>query len=112
MTRRGSVKELSQKFIENAVESTKTERVTYPKAGLILRTSSFKQTEMGSDVSRGSSPGEIEFGKTISLESMDSVSEPKSGRIPGVAKSFLDSKTRVTGVQDCISRMKNADTGK
>ncbi|XP_076251085.1 uncharacterized protein LOC143190423 isoform X3 [Rhynchophorus ferrugineus] len=56
VNRRGSVKAISQKFIENAVETLKSERqTTYPKAGLILRTSSFKSTE--DPHSREGSPG-------------------------------------------------------
>lgn len=78
--RRGSVKCLTEKFIKNAgtvnkfynihynpdlfyryilkftVETSKTEKSTYPKAGLILRTSSFKDNASGAS-SRSSTPG-------------------------------------------------------
>ncbi|XP_044735500.1 microtubule-associated protein futsch isoform X2 [Chrysoperla carnea] len=109
ITRRGSVKEMSKKFIENAVESVQTERKSsYPKAGLILRTSSFKEQIAGSDFdSRASTPGMNEFSKTISLESMESANESKTTRRTD-SKTFLNSQTRVTGVQDVISRMKNS----
>ncbi|KAH0998575.1 hypothetical protein HUJ05_013365, partial [Dendroctonus ponderosae] len=58
VNRRGSVKEISKKFIDNAVETLKSERqTTYPKAGLILRSSSFKSTNGEGELdSRESSP--------------------------------------------------------
>nr|CAI5839322.1 unnamed protein product [Callosobruchus analis] len=85
ITRRNSVKEISQKFIDNAVDILKSERQTsYPKAGLILRTSSFKDSRTGDSKQcrRGSSGGET---------------------------TFLTNKSRVTGVQDVIDRMKTEE---
>ncbi|XP_060522944.1 serine/arginine repetitive matrix protein 2 isoform X2 [Cylas formicarius] len=85
--RRGSVKALSQKFIENAVETLKSERQTgtYPKAGLILRSSSFKSSEEGE--SREGSP----------------VDAAKGG------DTFLSNRNRISGVQDVITRMKTEE---
>ncbi|KAH9635504.1 hypothetical protein HF086_014997 [Spodoptera exigua] len=42
--RQSSVKSLTEKYIKSANESSKAERVTYPKAGLILRTSTMKDS--------------------------------------------------------------------
>ena len=43
--RRGSVKEMSEKFIQKEASSTLTEKTNnYPKAGLILRTNSRKNS--------------------------------------------------------------------
>lgn len=42
--RRGSVKEMSEKFIHRESSSSITEKSSYPKAGLILRTNSRKNS--------------------------------------------------------------------
>ncbi|KYB26034.1 hypothetical protein TcasGA2_TC033929 [Tribolium castaneum] len=95
LNRRGSVKALSQKFIENAVETSKSERQSsYPKAGLILRTSSFKET--GSSDSR---EGSTERTVTVKTSSSRTVA----------GETFLTNRSKVTGVQDVISRMKSED---
>ncbi|XP_044253053.1 uncharacterized protein LOC123004018 isoform X2 [Tribolium madens] len=95
LNRRGSVKALSQKFIENAVETSKSERQsTYPKAGLILRTSSFKET--GSSDSR---EGSAEKTVIVKMSSSRTVA----------GETFLTNRSKVTGVQDAISRMKSED---
>ncbi|XP_017783961.1 PREDICTED: titin isoform X2 [Nicrophorus vespilloides] len=93
VTRRGSVKEMSQKFLDNAVQTLKGERQsTYPKAGLILRTSSFKDTSSLS--SREASPIDV---------SEDEVTTVKS------SSTFLTNTSKVTNVQDVIGRMKAED---
>ncbi|KAL1497754.1 hypothetical protein ABEB36_008657 [Hypothenemus hampei] len=101
INRRGSVKEISKKFIDNAVETLKSERQTiYPKAGLILRSSSFKSTNVEGELdSRESSPEEREI-----ISTKTSVSTMKS-----TGDTFLSNKNRVTGVQDVLSRMKNEE---
>ncbi|KAF2898002.1 hypothetical protein ILUMI_08167, partial [Ignelater luminosus] len=106
VSRRGSVKEMSKKFIENAVETSKNERQSsYPKAGLILRTSSFKDTaKTGAGSSRESSPEKETVCKTVTVKKTTSSSS--SG---GRTDTFLNNQTRVRGVQDVITRMKNAD---
>lgn len=45
VVRRGSVKELSEKFINK--ESSKTSAATYPKAGLILRSQESRESTPG-----------------------------------------------------------------
>nr|XP_022906552.1 titin-like [Onthophagus taurus] len=101
VTRRGSVKEISQKFIENAVETLKSERKSsFPKAGLILRSSSFKDTKSPSPKSgssRETSPGYAQ-------------STTKTIKTSGTrTETFLTDHSKVTGVQDVITRMKNED---
>ncbi|CAG9856982.1 unnamed protein product [Phyllotreta striolata] len=87
--RRNSVKAISQKFIDSTVESLKSERQpAYPKAGLILRTSSFKDSKLDA---------------TKSDNSTDVVTSTKTSTSSG---SFLTNRTAVSGVQDVISRMK------
>nr|XP_023020334.1 uncharacterized protein LOC111508923 [Leptinotarsa decemlineata] len=96
VTRKNSVKELSQRFIDNAVETLKSERQTsYPKAGLILRTSSFKDRNSESDDEETSSA----FTESESITR----TRPVSGN------TFLANKTHVSGVKDVINRMKTED---
>ncbi|XP_077298792.1 uncharacterized protein LOC143920004 [Arctopsyche grandis] len=110
--RRGSVKCLTEKFIKNAVDTSKAEKSTYPKAGLILRTSSFRDNASASASSRSSTPGGVV--RTDSNTSVNST-EMNTSRVEHHHQqseshmSFLDSNTKVTGVQDIITRMKNAD---
>ncbi|XP_063904658.1 titin-like isoform X2 [Zophobas morio] len=95
-SRRGSVKALSQKFIDNAVETSKNERQSsYPKAGLILRTSSFKDSASSGDSREGSTE------RTTNVKT--STTRTVSG------ETFLTNRSKVTGVQDVISRMKTED---
>ncbi|KAG5891014.1 hypothetical protein JTB14_005788 [Gonioctena quinquepunctata] len=101
VTRRNSVKALSQKFIDNAVETLKSERQTsYPRAGLILRTSSFKDADSESDHEETSSTfAESECSTRIQTSTTRSVT----------GETFLTNKTRVTGVKDVINRMKTEE---
>ncbi|XP_018570913.1 titin isoform X2 [Anoplophora glabripennis] len=102
VARKNSVKALSQKFIENAVETLKSERqTTYPKAGLILRTSSFKDSGSGTDESRETSPANRECDSTVTVRT-------STTRTVG-GDTFLTNKNRVSGVKDVISRMKTED---
>ncbi|CAH0564491.1 unnamed protein product [Brassicogethes aeneus] len=95
-TRRGSVKAMSQKFIDNAVETLKSERQSsYPKAGLILRTSSFKDTGSEDD-----SPVEEKMMTTVTT---------KSSRTIEGGESFLTNRSKVTGLKDVICMMKAED---
>ncbi|XP_068633034.1 microtubule-associated protein futsch-like isoform X2 [Battus philenor] len=119
--RQGSVKSLTEKFIKNASESSKSERAAYPKAGLILRTSSVKDSG-----SNDSSSAHAELTRTDSEQSLGSADETVVTTITRTQelgggmtttsttrsrqeRSFLDSSTKVTGVQDILTRMKNAD---
>ncbi|GBP83447.1 hypothetical protein EVAR_103328_1 [Eumeta japonica] len=126
MVRQSSVKTLTEKFIKNTTDTLKSERSAYPKAGLILRSSGLK------DGTAGHSQQNVVLRRTGSQRSMDSgeehtecrttttvTVEARGGR--GAQKhaaatttttkvqSFLDSDAKVTGVQDILSRMKNAD---
>ncbi|XP_025837133.1 uncharacterized protein LOC108735419 isoform X2 [Agrilus planipennis] len=84
-TRKGSVKEISRKFIDNSIETCKNERnYSYPKAGLILRT-------------------------TSRLVDDDFPEKGKSSAEGNSSNTFLSNTTKVTGVHDIINRIKNAE---
>ncbi|XP_022814078.1 titin isoform X4 [Spodoptera litura] len=124
--RQSSVKSLTEKYIKSANESSKAERTTYPKAGLILRTSTMKDS-VSSDSSAHA--GLTRTDSEHSLGSVEDTVVTTSERVDGGVrtvttttrthgstthhsrpeKSFLDSNTKVTGVQDILTRMKNAD---
>ncbi|XP_062525895.1 titin isoform X2 [Bombyx mori] len=111
--RQSSVKSLTEKYIKSASESSKTDRSAYPKAGLILRTATMKDN-VSSD-----STSHVGLARTDSEHSLGSVEETvvttTERTVDGVRtttrqeRSFLDSGTKVTGVQDILTRMKNAD---
>lgn len=90
VVRRGSVKELSEKFIQKESSSTITSnQSSYPKAGLIYRAQS--------QSSRASTPGD-----SVDFDSNDI-------EVKKTSRSFLNSGSKVTGVQDVLERMRNAD---
>lgn len=148
---RGSVKELTERFVHKESSSSLTSDKSYPKAGLILRSAQ-------SHSSRASTPGEISSVRSGSIEfdendvelqsstvsksamresvmtSSSSASFMTSGRTEtneeevedGVVfrknrsssssntrqtRSFLNDGSRVSGVQDVLERMRNADNG-
>ncbi|KAL0272028.1 UNVERIFIED_CONTAM: hypothetical protein PYX00_005156 [Menopon gallinae] len=138
--RGGAVKALSQKFQQAGAEAESSKTTSsYPKAGLILRSASFKHTNgdltppdsptykqsasmegrVGSPTAlrlgrdgkddregrRWSRDGEHDYNEYESTRRVTSrsVTETSDGR------SFLGSSSKVTGVQDIISRMKAAD---
>ncbi|CAH2095802.1 unnamed protein product [Euphydryas editha] len=122
--RQNSVKSLTEKFIKNASETSKSERHVYPKAGLILRTTTVKDnvscdssahagvTRTDSEHSLGSD--EEVMTTTTTEQAGDGVTTTTTtttrvGHARGQERSFLDSTTKVTGVQDILTRMKNAD---
>ncbi|XP_075977948.1 uncharacterized protein LOC142977753 isoform X1 [Anticarsia gemmatalis] len=134
--RQSSVKSLTEKYIKSANESSKAERTTYPKAGLILRTTTMKDS-VSSDSSAHAgltrtdsehSLGSVED-TVVTTERVDggvrtiTTTTRSHGHVThGVThgqvtqvkdrqsdRSFLDSNTKVTGVQDILTRMKNAD---
>ncbi|CAH1154637.1 unnamed protein product [Phaedon cochleariae] len=101
LTRRNSVKAISQKFIDNAVETAKNEKQTvYPKAGLILRTSSFKSTGNGSNEEITSDSTDAEITTTSTTYTTKS----------SAGGTFLTKKTRVSGIKDVIDRMQTTET--
>ncbi|XP_052753365.1 microtubule-associated protein futsch isoform X2 [Galleria mellonella] len=120
--RQSSVKSLTEKYIKSASETNKSERVSYPKAGLILRTATMKDS-FSSDSSAHAGLARTDSDHSLaSVEDVvtTSTTERGDGRTVttttttrrshhGQEKSFLDSSTKVTGVQDILTRMKNAD---
>ncbi|XP_047504217.1 uncharacterized protein LOC125049140 isoform X1 [Pieris napi] len=122
--RQSSVKSLTEKFIKNASETTKTERQVYPKAGLILRTAGMKDS-VSSDSSAHAGLARTDSEHSLaSLEDMMTTTTTTTEQLGDVLRttttvtktgghtqerSFLDSSTKVTGVQDILTRMKNAD---
>ncbi|XP_063383627.1 mucin-3A-like isoform X2 [Cydia fagiglandana] len=131
--RQSSVKSLTEKYIKSASDTSKSERSAYPKAGLILRSAGLRDS-LSSDSSQHAG-----LARTDSEHSLGSVedaivttSTDRNGgrttttterhggrttttttttRVGGKTqeRSFLDSTTKVTGVQDILTRMKNAD---
>ncbi|XP_021933530.1 mucin-17-like isoform X3 [Zootermopsis nevadensis] len=119
VARAGSVRALSQKFQQAAAEANSSDNSrsqrSYPKAGLIFRSSSFQlsngtspaTTPMGEEASgtanlKQSVPADVHVGSTANNAYGTSLTETEG-------KSFLTNQTRVTGVQDVLTRMKNAD---
>ncbi|XP_045536394.1 microtubule-associated protein futsch isoform X1 [Papilio machaon] len=122
--RQGSVKSLTEKFIKNASESSKNERASYPKAGLILRSTSIKDTgsndtthaelhRTDSEQSLGSAEESVVTTTSSSRQEhgdgMTTTTTTTTRSRARHERSFLDSDTKVTGVQDILTRMKNAD---
>ncbi|XP_022120895.2 uncharacterized protein LOC110997168 isoform X2 [Pieris rapae] len=122
--RQNSVKSLTEKFIKNASETTKTERQVYPKAGLILRTAGIKDS-VSSDSSAHAGLARTDSEHSLaSVEDMMTTTTTTTEQLGDILRttttvtktgghtqerSFLDSSTKVTGVQDILTRMKNAD---
>ncbi|XP_041979185.1 titin isoform X2 [Aricia agestis] len=156
--RQSSVKSLTEKFIKNANETSKNERITYPKAGLILRTT-VKDVSSTDDCNAGLTRSDsrcsvdsieevttttteqtadggvrtttttkrsgthkhvtpctqVSNSRTQVLNARTQVSNTRTQQDNNVQekrtqeRSFLDSTTKVTGVQDILTRMKNAD---
>ncbi|KAJ6637319.1 hypothetical protein Bhyg_10049 [Pseudolycoriella hygida] len=137
IVRRGSVKELSEKFQK---ETTKSEKTTssYPKAGLILRTQTSRESTpdqhdglsrlksnsssiiwfknpfscANSSLRSGSADFDdcdIEVRCSSSRLQSDDEIEYKTSSRQHQTRSFLNSNSKVTDVQDVLSRMRNAD---
>lgn len=134
LTRRGSVKEMSEKFIQKETESsTKVNGSSYPKAGLILRTQSTRSssTDGGdNDVEYRTKSGRtVTQRRTTTTEkyvvdegeddevSDDQGDDRRTSAITSTTRtstrSFLNSAgEKVTDVNDVLDRMRNADNGK
>ncbi|XP_063536710.1 uncharacterized protein LOC134746285 isoform X2 [Cydia strobilella] len=129
--RQSSVKSLTEKYIKSASDTPKSERSVYPKAGLILRSAGLRDS-VSSDSSQHAglartdseqSLGSIEDAivttttdrnggrTTTTTERHGGRTTTTTTRVGGKPqeRSFLDSTTKVTGVQDILTRMKNAD---
>lgn len=125
ITRRGSVKEMSEKFIQKESESMKVNGSSsaYPKAGLILRTQSNRSRSTDVD---GDENVEMrsKSGRTVSKKSTteryvvddgsdDCTESSKTTTTRTTTRSFLNSAgEKVTDVNDVLDRMRNADNGK
>ncbi|RZF40523.1 hypothetical protein LSTR_LSTR000402 [Laodelphax striatellus] len=139
LIRGDSIRALQHKFqqaTESAANSTPQRG--YPPAGLILRTSSFKATEESPNLSSSlkqhststeskqrpnrtsvttrrnsktdsSSVEENNFQTSAASKTVTSSVSSTSTRVATEKSSFLDNTTRVTGVQDILQRMRNAD---
>nr|CAD7392586.1 unnamed protein product [Timema cristinae] len=137
LARGGSVRALSQKFLQQAgnitncelclpslitctcsaegsSESSRPQR-NYPKAGLIFRSTSFRQSNGDTNDETYVSTPNIETASSTLKQSMEggvgftSPSTTTTPRAESEGKSFLSNQTRVTGVQDVLTRMRNAD---
>lgn len=133
VVRRGSVKELSEKFVQkDNVKSA--EKSAYPKAGLILRTQSSRESTPGASSLRSGSADfddcDIEIRVTqqrqsaaLSSDGNDDIDQSRSEyqststrtstQSTQGTRSFLNSSgAKVQGVQDVLDRMRNADNGR
>lgn len=130
VVRRGSVKELSEKFIQKESSKSTEKSPAYPKAGLILRTQNSRESTPGASSFRS---GSADFDDCdIEIRSTSSSSQRKSSRTyddsetieyrttstsrqqqqQQQTRSFLNSSgAKVSGVQDVLDRMRNADNG-
>ncbi|XP_049873344.1 titin isoform X2 [Pectinophora gossypiella] len=119
--RQGSVKSLTEKYIKSASDTTKSVGAAYPKAGLILRSTNMKDS-VSSDSSTHAGLARTDSEHSLgSVEDATVVTSRTTTQAGGGAttttttttrrgeRSFLDSSTKVTGVQDILTRMKNAD---
>lgn len=132
LTRRGSVKEMSEKFIQK--ESAEAAKVngssSYPKAGLILRTQSNRSrssTDGDEHVEIRSKSGRQTVARRSTTtteqykvdEGSDGEGEQSAGNRTSstrttktTTRSFLNSAgEKVTDVNDVLDRMRNADNG-
>uniref|UniRef100_A0A1E1WJI2 Smoothelin domain-containing protein n=1 Tax=Pectinophora gossypiella TaxID=13191 RepID=A0A1E1WJI2_PECGO len=120
--RQGSVKSLTEKYIKSASDTTKSVGAAYPKAGLILRSTNMKDS-VSSDSSTHAglartdsehSLGSVEdatvvTSRTTTTQAGGGATTTTTTTTRRGERSFLDSSTKVTGVQDILTRMKNAD---
>lgn len=125
VVRRGSVKELSEKFVQK--ENAKSaEKSAYPKAGLILRTQSSRESTPGASSLRSGSADfddcdmEIRATQSETMNAAEFENENVEYRTTSTrtssqskdTRSFLNSSgAKVQGVQDVLDRMRNADNG-
>uniref|UniRef100_A0A4Y0BIH4 Calponin-homology (CH) domain-containing protein n=1 Tax=Anopheles funestus TaxID=62324 RepID=A0A4Y0BIH4_ANOFN len=105
VVRKGSVKELTERFIhrESSGSLTQESTRTYPKAGLILRSSAQSQS------SRASTPATD--GCSMQSGSVDEFEQDQmeTGVTTRQVRSFLNDTSKVVDVRDVLQRMSNAD---
>uniref|UniRef100_A0A182T8U7 Smoothelin domain-containing protein n=1 Tax=Anopheles maculatus TaxID=74869 RepID=A0A182T8U7_9DIPT len=105
VVRKGSVKELTERFIhrESSGSLTQDSARTYPKAGLILRSSGHSQS------SRASTPAtdrcSMQSGSVDEFEQ----EQMETGVNTREVRSFLNDTSKVVDVRDVLQRMSNAD---
>lgn len=123
VVRRGSVKEISEKFIQKesseSMSSSMVKSSEYPKAGLILRS----QQRSTSRSPTPQSGGDLDESETVQIRSTggrrrdskdtDCQSSASMTTTTTTTRSFLNSAgSKVTDVADLLDRMKNADNGR
>uniref|UniRef100_A0A182Y4W0 Smoothelin domain-containing protein n=1 Tax=Anopheles stephensi TaxID=30069 RepID=A0A182Y4W0_ANOST len=104
VVRKGSVKELTERFIhrESSGSLTQESTRTYPKAGLILRSSGHSQS------SRASTPATDRC--SMQSGSVDEFEQEETGVTTSrEVRSFLNDTSKVVDVRDVLQRMSNAD---
>uniref|UniRef100_A0A182VSP9 Smoothelin domain-containing protein n=1 Tax=Anopheles minimus TaxID=112268 RepID=A0A182VSP9_9DIPT len=105
VVRKGSVKELTERFIhrESSGSLMQESTRTYPKAGLILRSSAQSQS------SRASTPATD--GCSMQSGSVDEFEQDQmeTGVTMRQVRSFLNDTSKVVDVRDVLQRMSNAD---
>ncbi|XP_053678590.1 uncharacterized protein LOC128728965 [Anopheles nili] len=109
VVRKGSVKELTERFIhrESTGSLTQESTRTYPKAGLILRSSAHSQS------SRASTPAtdgcSVQSGSVDEFDQEHEQTELRSATSSRQVRSFLNDTSKVVDVRDVLQRMSNAD---
>ncbi|XP_069694945.1 mucin-17-like isoform X3 [Periplaneta americana] len=117
VARGGSVRALSQKFQQAAAEANSSDgsrpQRSYPKAGLIFRSASFRLnngTSPATTPTGEEAPGSTNLKQSTEVRTASTTNSTHSTpQAETEGKSFLTNQTRVTGVQDVLTRMKNAD---
>ncbi|XP_065334753.1 titin homolog isoform X4 [Cloeon dipterum] len=116
--RSGSVRALQQKFQQNNIESP--EPRSFPKAGLIFRTNSFKHANNGDYRNSGADSKDVCEENAQRTEQVTEKEGSVERRVMETrvfsesstssnSRSFLGNNSKVTGVQDVLSRMREAD---
>uniref|UniRef100_A0A182NMY6 Smoothelin domain-containing protein n=1 Tax=Anopheles dirus TaxID=7168 RepID=A0A182NMY6_9DIPT len=106
VVRKGSVKELTERFIHRESSGTLTQESvtrTYPKAGLILRSSAQSQS------SRASTPNATDACsvRSSSIDEFEQQEHEQESRRQ--VRTFLNDTSKVVDVRDVVQRMNNAD---
>lgn len=135
ITRGDSVKALQHKFQQATEAANQPSSRPYPRAGLILRSNTLQQIDDQTQMSSSMKNSSVERTNSKTKQETKSTKETKSHEVSSspVLKtevithqdsevvrstngsrseeptSFLDNRTKVTGVQDILTRMRNAD---
>uniref|UniRef100_A0A8W7PXY8 Smoothelin domain-containing protein n=1 Tax=Anopheles coluzzii TaxID=1518534 RepID=A0A8W7PXY8_ANOCL len=110
VVRKGSVKELTERFIhrESSGSLTQDATRTYPKAGLILRSSAQQ-----SQSSRASTPAtdgcSVRSGSVDGYDQEEEEAHSMTTMTTRQVRSFLNDTSKVVDVRDVLQRMSNAD---